>query len=59
MYLCKQMQKETAVLVNNYQKVLVPSVGGCKRAFEVDADAFPRLSGSNQLISWRLIKSRF
>ena len=30
-----------------------------KRAFQVDADAFPRFCGSNQLTSRRLIKSRF
>jgi len=29
----------------------VPSVGSCKKGFDVDADAFPRLSGFNQCIS--------
>jgi len=49
-------KRESAVLVLKYQKILVPSLGSSEKAFEVDVDEFPRLSGFNQLVSWRLMK---
>jgi len=59
MYLVGKFRRESVALNNNYQKIIVPSVGSCDRAFEIDAYAHSRLSDFTQQTLRRLIKLQF